>query len=119
MSPKKLIALTAVVAALFAFIVFFERKMPTTAERERKGDLYWDIPSDRLDRITLTRGAEKREFQRADPTHWKMTVPEKYPAESFVVSSLATDLAAMKRSGDEATDAKPSDYALDKPVATA
>src|SRR5262249_41015817 len=88
-------------------------------ERERKGDLYWDIPSDRVDRITLTRGAEKLEFQRADPTHWKMTVPEKYPAESFVVSSLATDLAAMKRSGDEATDAKPADYALDKPVATA
>jgi hypothetical protein len=38
MSPKKLIALTAVVAVLFAFIVLFERKMPTTAERERKGD---------------------------------------------------------------------------------
>jgi hypothetical protein len=118
-SPKKLIALTAVVAVLFAFIVFFERKMPTTAERERKGDLYWDIPSDRVDRITLTRGAEKLEFQRADATHWKMTLPQKYPAESFVVSSLATDLAAMKRSGDEAPDAKPADYALDKPVATA
>jgi hypothetical protein len=118
-SPKKLIALTAVVAVLFAFIVFFERKMPTTAEREKKGDLYWDIPSDRVDRITLTRGAEKLDFQRVDPTHWKMTAPQKYPAESFAVSSLAGDLAAMKRSGDEASDAKPADYALDKPVATA
>jgi hypothetical protein len=119
LSPKKLIALTAVVAVLFAFIVFFERKMPTTAERERKGDLYWDIPADRVDRLSLTRGGEKLEFQRVDPAHWKMTVPHRYPAESFAVSSLASDLAAMKRSGEEAADAKPSDYALDKPVAAA
>ncbi len=119
MSPKKLIALTAVVAVLFAFIVLFERKMPTTAERERKGDLYWDIPADRVDRVALTRGSERLEFQRLDPTHWKMTVPQRYPAESFAVSSLASDLAAMKRSGEEASDAKPADYGLDKPVATA
>ncbi|HEY2798363.1 MAG TPA: DUF4340 domain-containing protein [Thermoanaerobaculia bacterium] len=119
MSPKKLIALTAVVAVLFAFIALFERKMPTTAERERKGDLYWDIPSDRVDRLSLTRGGDKLEFQRVDPTHWKMTVPQRYPAESFVVSSLVSDLAAMKRSGEEVADAKPADFGLDKPVATA
>ena len=57
MSPKKLLALTAVVAALFAFIVLFERKMPTTEERTRKGDLYWDIPEeqDRADRARARR----------------------------------------------------------------
>ena len=49
MSPRKLLVLTAVVAVLFAFIVLFERKMPSTAERQRKGELYWDLPEDRID----------------------------------------------------------------------
>ena len=119
MSPKKLIALTAVVAALFAFIVLVERKMPTTAERERKGDLYWDIPADKVERLALTRGAESLEFQRVDATHWKMIKPQKYPAESFAVSSLVSDLAALKRAGGEGTEAKPADYGLEKPVASA
>jgi Domain of unknown function (DUF4340) len=118
-SPKKLILLTAVVAALFAFIVLVERKMPTTAERERKGDLYWDIPADKVDRLALTRGPEGLEFQRVDATRWKMVKPQKYPAESFAVSSLVSDLAALKRAGGEGTDAKPADYGLEKPVASA
>lgn len=119
MSPKKLIGLTAVVAALFAFIVLFERKMPTTAERERKGDLYWDIPADRVDRVELTRGDEKLEFQRVDAGHWRMLKPQKYPAESFAVSSVVSDLAGLKRTGGEGSDAKPSEYGLDKPAASA
>jgi hypothetical protein len=57
-SPKKLLLLTAIVAVLFAFIALFERKMPTTSERERKGDLYWDIPEEQVGRIELTRGGE-------------------------------------------------------------
>ena len=51
MSAKKLLALTAVVAALFAFIVLFERRMPTTEERTRTGDLYWDIPEEQVERV--------------------------------------------------------------------
>ena len=52
MSAKKLLALTAVVVALFAFIFLFERKMPSTEpSAQRKGDLYWDIPEDRVDAI--------------------------------------------------------------------
>ena len=119
MSPKKLILLTAVVAALFAFIVFFERKMPTTAERERKGDLYWDIPADKIDRLELSRGQEKLEFQRANGTSWKMVRPQKYPAETFAVSNVVSDLAALRRAGGEGTEARPADYGLEKPVAVA
>ena len=119
MSPKKLILLTAVVAVLFAFIVFFERKMPTTAERERKGDLYWDIPAEKIDRLVLSRGPEKLEFQRANATAWKMVHPLKYPAETFAVSGVVTDLAALRRSGGEGAEARPADYGLDKPVAVA
>ena len=119
MSAKKLIVLTAVVAALFAFIVLFERKLPTTADRQRKGDVYWDVPVDRVDRLELSRGDEKLEFQRVDAAKWKMVKPAKYPAEAFAVSGVVTELAALKQAGVENPDARPADYGLDKPVAAA
>jgi hypothetical protein len=118
-SPKKLLLLTAIVAILFGFIALFERKMPSTGERERKGELYWDIPVDKIDRIELTRGDEKLEFLRSDASHWNMVRPEKYPADSFAVSAVASDLAELKRAGADAAEARPADYGLEKPVATA
>lgn len=119
MSPKKLILLTAVVAALFAFIVLFERKMPTTADRERKGDLYWDIPAEKIDRLEISRGEEKVEFRRANGASWRMVRPQKYPAETFAVSGVVTDLAALRRSGGDGAEARPADFGLEKPVAVA
>ena len=119
MSPKKLLGLSAVVVVLFGFIFFFERKMPTTEERARKGDLYWDIPQDSVQRIEITRGAETLEFQRAG-AGWKMVRPEKYPADAFAVGSVLTDLAAMRRAGGEdVAESKAADYGLDKPSASA
>jgi len=118
MSPKKLLVLTGVVAVLLAFIVFFERKMPSTAESQRKGDLYWDIPSDRLERITLSRGGETLEFQRVG-TGWKMVKPDPYPADAFAVNALATELAQLKRSGDDTAEGRPGDYGLDPPAVKA
>ncbi len=120
MSPKKLLVLSAVVVALFAFILLFERKMPSTEERARKGDLYWDIPQDHIAKISLTRGAETLEFERAGDAGWRMLKPVKYPADTFAVGSMASDLAEMKRaSAEDVTGAKPSDYGLDKPEAKA
>ncbi len=119
MSPRKLLALSAVVVVLFAFIFIFERKMPTTEERARKGDLYWDIPQDSVQKMEIVRGAETLEFQRAGTT-WKMVRPEKYPADAFTVGSVLTDLAAMRRAGGEdASEGKPTDYGLEKPAIAA
>ena len=120
MSPKKLIALSAVVVVLFGFILLFERKMPTTEERARKGDIYWDIPQEQVQRIEIARGAETLEFQRVGEVGWRMVRPEKYPADTFAVGSLVSELAEMKRAaGEESSDGKPSDYGFDKPAAKA
>jgi hypothetical protein len=114
-SPRKLIFLSVVVVVLFGFIFLFERRMPTTAERERKGELYWDIPEERLDRITLTRGGEVVEFQRADGAPWRMVKPDPYPADVFAVNGLASDLAALKQAGGgSGAEASAADYGLDK-----
>jgi hypothetical protein len=118
-SPKKLLVLTAVVAVLFAFILLFERKMPSTAERQRKGDVYWDLPEDRVERLVLVRGNETVEFQKTG-TSWRMLKPDAYPADTFAVDGVASEIADLKRAGGgDAEDAKPADYGLTPPAAKA
>jgi hypothetical protein len=119
-SPRKLVVLSGVVALLFAFIFFFERKMPTTAELERKGELYWDIPEDRLERITLKRGPEVVEFQKTETAPWRMIKPDSYPADVFAVNGLASDLAELKRAGGGTpAEASAAEYGLEKPTVKA
>ncbi len=119
MSSRKLLVLTGVVVALFAFIFFFERKMPTTAERQQKGDLHWDLPEDRVERIRLDRGTDTVELAKSGDA-WNLVRPEAYPADTSTAGELASELADLKNPGGEpASDGKPEDYGLAKPGATA
>src|SRR2546427_333538 len=96
MTSRKLLALTGGVIALFAFIFFFERKMPTTSEREQKGDLYWDLPADRVESIRLEHGREIVELAKSGES-WKLVKPESYPADAVTASDLASQLAGLKQ----------------------
>lgn len=118
MSPRKLLLLTAVVFGLFAFIVFFERKMPTTSDRQSKGELHWDLPEERVVSIRLERPDSVVELVRDGET-WRLTQPIPYPADSFAASDLARQLAQLKRVGGDSSEAKPEDYGLAKPAASA
>ena len=119
MSSRKLLVLTGVVVALFAFIFFFERKMPTTGERQQKGDLHWDLPEDRVQRIRIERSGETVELARSGEA-WRLVKPEEYPADSFAASALASELADLKNpGGGPASDGKPEDYGLASPAASA
>ena len=118
MSARKLLLLTAVVFGLFAFIVFFERKMPTTGERQSKGDLHWDLPEDRVVSIQLDHGGSIVELVH-DGDAWRLTRPAPYPADSFAASDLARQLAQLRRVGGDSSEARPEDYGLTKPTAKA
>jgi uncharacterized protein DUF4340 len=118
-SVRKLLLLTAVVAVLFGFIYFFERKMPSTSDRERKGELHWDLPEDRIEGLSLTRGPEQLEFQKTAAAPWRMVKPAPYPADAFAISSVTSELADLKRSGGDPGEARPADYGLEKPEAKA
>ncbi len=120
MSSRKILILTALVIALFAFIVFVERKMPTTEERQQKGDLVWDLPEDRIDSITLTGPAGAIELDRAGASAWRLARPEPpYPADGFAASDLVSQLARLKRASPDIPEAKPEDYGLASPSAKA
>jgi len=119
MSSRKLLALTGVVVALFAFIFFFERRMPTTSEREQKGDLYWEVPADRVESIRLDHGSESVELAKSGET-WKLVKPETYPADANAVSDLASQLAGPKKpAGESQAEGNPEGYGLAKPSARA
>ncbi|HEY6930531.1 MAG TPA: DUF4340 domain-containing protein [Thermoanaerobaculia bacterium] len=111
MSPRKLLVLTAVVLLLFGFILLFERKMPTTADRERKGDLVWDLPESRIETVRLENGPSLIELQRTNGS-WRLVKPEAYPADSASASDLVSQLASLKRAGAEPPEGKAEDYGL-------
>ncbi len=115
MSHRKLIVLTALVVALFAFVYLFERKMPTTEERARKGDLVWELPEDHIEAIRLDRPGGSLELARTGPTSWRLVKPDSYPADSSAVSDLLSQLARLRRAGGDSSEAKPDDYGLKSP----
>lgn len=119
MSAKKIIVLTALVVALFAFVVLFERKMPTTAERLQKGDLVWDLPEERIESVRLERPGGVVELARGGATPWRLVKPESFPADGFAASDLVSQLARLKRAGGDASEARPDDYGLKSPSAKA
>lgn len=119
MSSRKLLVLTGVVVALFAFIFLFERKLPTTAEREQKGALYWDLPEEQVESVRLEREDGTLELAKSGDS-WRLVRPEAYPADTFSASDLARELADLKKpSGESEAEGKPEDYGLAKPAAKA
>jgi len=119
MSHRKLIVLTSLVVALFAFVLLFERKMPTTGERLQKGDLVWELPEDRIESVRLEKGSGTVELARSGPGSWRLVKPDSYPADSAAVSDVVSQLARLRRSGGDASEAKPEDYGFKSPSAKA
>src|SRR5262249_30644458 len=119
MTPRKLIILTALVVGLFAFVFFFERKLPSTTERKQKGDLVWEIPEDQVEGVKLEKGGTVIELARAGEKSWRMVKPDSYPADGFAASDVVSQLARLRRTGGDSAEAKPEDYGLKTPVVKA
>ncbi len=119
MSPKKLVLLSAVVLVLFAFIFLFERRTPSTAERQSKGELHWDLPEERIQEIRLEHSGTVVELVKGEGDSWRIVKPEAYPADKLAVSDLTSQLADLKRAGGKSEQARPEDYGLSPPSAKA
>jgi hypothetical protein len=116
MSPKRLAVLTGVLVVLFAFVAFFERKMPTTQERLEKGDVIWDVNEGKIARIEINRDNATISFEKEGDS-WKMTRPEAYPADGPTLTTLVSDLSHPARQGEASASAAEPDYGLTTPRA--
>ena len=119
MTPRKLIVLTALVVGLFAFVFFFERKLPSTTERKQKGDLVWEIPEEKVQSVKLEKGGNLIELARSGEKSWRLVKPDAYPADGFAASDVVSQLARLRRTSPDSADAKPEDYGLKTPVVKA
>lgn len=118
MSPRKLLFLTGLVLLLFGFIFFFERKTLTTAEREQKGNLVWDIPEEAIESVRLEHGGSAVDLKKS-AGGWRLVKPEAYAADSAAVSDLISQLARVKRVGGDSEEARSEDYGFKSPSAKA
>jgi hypothetical protein len=116
MSPRRLAILTGVLLALFAFVAFFERKMPTTQERVDRGDLLWDVNEATIGKVEIGRDNTVIAFER-DGDAWRMTRPDAYPADPTTLPALVTELARPAREGVASAGATEPDYGLTTPRA--
>lgn len=120
MTPRRLVLLSAVVIVLFAFILLFERKTPSTSERQSKGELHWDLPEERVEEIRLEQSGTVIELKKGEGETWRLVRPASYPADSVAVAELTRELGDLKRSGGgQAADARPEEYGLVPPVVKA
>lgn len=120
MSSRKIVVLTALVLLLFGFILFFERKMPTTSEANQKKELVWELPEDRIESLRLEHpGSVPVELKRGGPSSWRLVRPEAYPADAAAAQEVVSQLARLHRAGSESADGRAEDYGLTSPSAKA
>ena len=119
MSARKLLLLTTLVVLLFAFILLIERRLPSTAERQQKADLHWELPEDRIEGIRLSRTGSVVELAKGKDGVWRLVKPEPYPADGGAVSDVISQLARLRRAAETSSEGRPEDYGLKAPQARA
>lgn len=118
MTARRLVILSVVVLLLFGFILLVERKMPSTEDRQREGELHWNLPEERIDEIHLEHSGASIRLKKEEDT-WRILQPETYPADAAAVSELTAQLGDLKRAEGEGAGTRPEDYGLKPPSAKA
>jgi len=95
MKLKNTIILFLVAAGLFAFIHFYESKLPTTDQAAESGRHVVTLDANGIDGITITNNEDKIELRR-NGAQWDLTAPVKDRADSMVVNQLMTGLDMLK-----------------------
>jgi len=120
MSTRKLLVLTGVFLGLLAFVVFFERKQPTSEERARAARRLADFRTDDVVSVAIERpDLPKVDLARKEKGRWTVLNPPASPADGFAADNLVSDLAHLEVVGETRTDFDPKEYGLDAPKAKA
>jgi len=129
--PRTLLVLFLAVAALGAFVWFYERKLPGSDERAKQAKKLFDWTKDDVAAVAIDRSGQEVALERvgspkpkkaapaaeAPPAEWRMTRPMRAVADGLAVSGLVESLAGLEK---ERTLEHPDRKALglDRPQAT-
>ena len=141
MKPRTLLVLLALVLGLGAFIQFYERRLPSTEEREKTGDRILDVSKDDVQAVEIVRNGQtvrmeqvkpvvagsskpkKTEKDQADSApleaapEWRLTLPRPARADATAVAGLVESLTGLARTRT-LEKADPKAVGLDHPQAT-
>jgi hypothetical protein len=120
MKLKTTIVLLVIVAAVAAFIKFYESKRPNTEEATRQAGNVLSFDREKLDGIIIQNGDDKTELRRHD-NKWRVESPIKDLADNAALSTLISDLENWRK--DDTIPAKEinaakgrlEEYGLSKP----
>lgn len=117
MKPRNLIVLAVVVAAVGAYIFFYERHQPTSDEaRERAEKVFPDLDRDSVTSLEIRNSHGDFRFVRSGG-EWRLTSPIDFPADSSTVGSLLSSLSNLKQERRlTPSEVDPREYGLDAPA---
>jgi len=116
MSTRKLLLLTAVFLALFAFVALYERKQPTSEERAAQAKRFLELKADEVTGILIERpDLPKVELKRGAGDRWRVESDPPGRADAFSVDGLLADLGRLEMVGEPQTTFDPKEYGLDSP----
>ncbi|HSB64395.1 MAG TPA: DUF4340 domain-containing protein [Thermoanaerobaculia bacterium] len=118
MPTKKLLILSGVFLALLAFVIFFERKQPTSEERAKSAKRLTDVNVEEVASLLVERpNLPNVKLSRHEKNRWVLTGEPDGPADGFAAENLASDLGRLDVVGEVRTDVDPKEFGLDPPKA--
>jgi Domain of unknown function (DUF4340) len=96
MKTRNTLVLLAIVLAVAAFIIFYERKLPNTEAARRQSQNIVNFDREKLDGIVIQNGDDKIELRRHDHK-WRLEAPIKDQADSSLVDNLISDVEGWQK----------------------
>jgi hypothetical protein len=120
MKTRTTLVLLVIAAAVFAYMFFYERKLPSTEEAQRRAQNIVNFSHDKIDRIVIQNGNDKIDLRRQDKK-WRLEAPIKDQADSSLIENLLLNLENWQKDTTisakeiERDKNKLNEYGLSKP----
>lgn len=96
MKFRTTLILLVIVAGVAAYIRFYERHLPNTAEARRQAQNVISFDRDKLEGITIQNGDDRIELRRQDKK-WRIEAPFRDLADSSAIDMLVSDLDSWQK----------------------
>ncbi len=96
MKTRNTLILLGVAVSLFAFIYFYESKLPSTQEARERETQVVRMDREKIDGITITNNEDKVELRKRD-NDWHVEAPVKDRADSDAVAALLTSVETLRK----------------------
>lgn len=109
MKTRTTLTLFILAASLFAFLYFYESKLPGTRDAEDQKSRVMQLDRDNVDAVTITNKDDRIELRKQD-NEWFVEKPVKDRADAGVVAALFTSAETLKKEAVIGADGDKPDF---------